>query len=458
MELSDERLSNKKIISYSIPTFSLSIIFMTVAIYLPNYYTDNLGVTAGMLSWVFLIGRIWDAVTDPAMGHISDRTRTRWGRRRPYFLLSALPIWFFFYLIWSPNPLLSSTRLFVHLLVCYLLLYTFWTMFNIPHYSLGMELTPDYHERSRLFGGRQAFSIVGVIIGVLIPLLFARIAGSKLIGYSCMGAIIGGLSALLIILVFFLVKEREGSIDRPTFPFYKGLRITFKNRAFVILMLTYMISLVGQSFIAPLALYMAKYVLKADEGIIMIISPTYLIFSLLSIPLWLSLSKKYGKKKTWSGAMAIGIIGYLIVFILQEGMWLFWLMCTVPTGLAAGCTMVLGPSIQADVIDSDELETGSRREGAFIGVLSFVDKTALGIAVFIGLQGLELIGYVPNVEQTKIVITGIKFLYSILPGVLTFFALLIFQMFPMTEEVHSEIRAKLDAKKIEDTAVETAGS
>jgi len=458
MTLTDERLSNREIITYSLPTFSISIITLTVAIYLPNYYTDDLGVSAGMLSWVFLIGRIWDAVTDPTIGHISDRTRTRWGRRRPYFLLSALPIWLFYYLIWSPNPSLSSTGLFVYLLICYLFLYTFWTIFNIPHYSLGMELTSDYHDRSRLFGGRQVFFIAGIIIGILVPLPFAKMMGSKLVGYSWMSAIVGGICALLIIVMFFLIKERQGEIDKPKLSFFKGLRITFKNRAFVILMLTYMISLVGQSFITPLGLYFAKYVLKVGEWVIMPTSVTYILCSLLSIPLWLSLSKKYGKKKAWTAAMLLGTVGYSITFALQEGMWIAWILCTLPVGIASGCTMILGPSIQADVIDSDELETGSRREGAFIGVLSFVDKAAIGIAVFVGLQGLELIGYIPNVEQTQVVITGIKIVYCILPTVLTLIAVIIFQMFPITQEVHAEIRAKIDARKIDDAAVETAGS
>ncbi len=141
MTLKDEQLPIGQILSYALPTFSTATIMMTVAIYLPNFYTDELGLTAGMLSWVFLFGRIWDAVTDPTMGHISDRTHTRWGRRRPYFLLSALPIWLFYYLIWSPSPSLSTNGLFVHLLICYFLLYTFFNFTN-NLFALNQEGVP----------------------------------------------------------------------------------------------------------------------------------------------------------------------------------------------------------------------------------------------------------------------------------------------------------------------------
>ena len=457
MASTDERLSIGQILSYSLPTFSTAMIMMTVAIYLPNYYTDELGVTAGMLSWVFLFGRVWDAVTDPTLGHLSDRTRTRWGRRRPYFLFSALPIWFFYYLIWAPSPSLSTNGIFVHLLICYILLYTFWTIFNIPYYSLGLELTPEYHERSRLFGGRQFFSVAGIVMGTLAPAVFANVGGSKLVGYPRMAAVFGGLAVVLILIMFFRTKERSESVKHPTFSFIKGLGVTFRNRAFVILMLTYLTSLIGQSFITPLAIYMCKYVVKM-EWVTQPLILFYMAGSLLSIPLWLHLSKTIGKNGAWITALLVGGVGYALVYTVHEGTWLRFILLAIPTGAANGCNMILGPSIKADVIDSDELETGTRREGTFVGVWSFIDKAAIGLAVFVGLQGLHIIGYVPNVEQTKVVITGITVLYSLLPAFLNIAAIFIFLKFPLTREVHAEIREQLDARKSDAAVAETAGS
>jgi Na+/melibiose symporter-like transporter len=259
-----ERLGAAQILGYSLPALVTAMILVSVAIYLPNYYTDELGVSAGMLSWVFLVGRIWDAITDPVMGHVSDRTRTRWGRRRPYFLVAALPLWLVFYLIWSPSPDLGRSGTYLHLMVCYLVLYTFWTVFSIPYLSLGMELTPVYHERTRLFAGRQGFYLAGTAIGMLAPPAFAGMLGDKVSGYSLMAAVFGGLGVALILIAFAQVRERPHLAAHETFPFFHGMRVTLRNRAFVVLLTVYLFSLVGGSFVAPLSLYIAKYVIKAE--------------------------------------------------------------------------------------------------------------------------------------------------------------------------------------------------
>ena len=445
MKETAERLRVEQILSYSLPAFVTAMILVSVAIYLPNFYTDELGVSAGMLSWVFLIGRVWDAVTDPVMGHISDRTRTRWGRRRPYFLIAALPLWIVFTLIWSPSSSLGPSGTFVHLLVCYLVLYTFWTVFSIPYLSLGMELTSVYHERTRLFAWRQGFYVAGTAVGMLAPAAFAGAFGDKLAGYSVMAVVFGGLGVVLILIAFVRVRERPHGSMHETFPFLEGLRLTLRNRAFVVLLAVYLFSLVGASFIAPLSLYIAKYVIKA-EWVMRYVMLAYLAGSLLSIPLWLRLSARIGKNKTWSAALALATVGYALSYTYHEGTWERWIVLAVVVGAAAGCGLTLGPAIQADVIDSDELETGRRREGAFVGIWSFADKAGVGLAVFIGLQGLDAIGYRPNVDQTPTVIEGMKFLYCLLPAVFHLIALLVFQRFPITPEVHAGIRAQLDVR------------
>jgi GPH family glycoside/pentoside/hexuronide:cation symporter len=380
------------------------------------------------------------------MGYVSDRTRSRWGRRRPYFLLSALPLWAAFYLIWAPSSSLSPTGTFLHLLICYLALYTFWTVFSIPYLSLGMELTPDYHERTRVFGVRQGFYIAGTALGMLAPGFFASGMGDKLAGYSLMGAIFGALMVVMIAIAFVRIRERTTPAESHGFPFFEGLRVTFRNRAFRVLLFVYLFSVVGGSFIAPLSLFIAKYVIQA-EWAMKYVMLAYLVGSLGSIPLWLRLSRTYGKQKTWTWALLLATVGYAISFSYHEGTWIRWIILAVVVGAGNGCTMTLGPAVSADVIDSDELETGKRREGAFVGVWSFVDKAAVGLAVFVGLQGLDAIGYEPNVEQNADVIAGMKFLYCLLPAIFHLAALIIFQRFPITPEVHADIRAQLDARR-----------
>jgi GPH family glycoside/pentoside/hexuronide:cation symporter len=453
--LSGERLEGSRVLGYGLPSFGTAMILISVALYLPNYYTDELGVTAGMLGWVFLLGRVWDAVTDPLMGHLSDRTRSRWGRRRPWFLVSALPLWLVFYLIWAPGNDLTPSDPFVHLLVCYLALYTFWTVFNIPYQSLGMELTPHYHERTRLFGVRQAFYIAGTAAGMLAPQIFAEVMGSKEAGYARMGAIFGGVTLLLILLAFLRVREEGGTAARGTPPFLRGLQITFRNRAFLVLLGVYLFSVVGGSFIAPLTLYVAKYVIR-EEWVVKYVMLAWLVGSLASIPMWLALSRRWGKNRTWSVALVVATAAYALSYSYHEGTWVRWILLAVVVGAASGCTMTLGPAIAADVIDSDELDTGRRREGAFVGVWSFADKAAVGLAVFLGMQGLELFGYRPNVEQAPAVVEGMKFLYCLLPAIFHLAAVLVFQRFPITPEVHADIRRQLDARSQAAASVPSA--
>jgi GPH family glycoside/pentoside/hexuronide:cation symporter len=190
---------------------------------------------------------------------------------------------------------------------------------------------------------------------------------------------------------------------------------------------------------------MAKYVIKA-EWVVPLVMLSYLAGSVGSIPFWIRLSRRVGKNRTWSVGMALGTIGYAASYSYHEGTWLLWIILAAVVGAANGCSMTFGPAISADVIDSDQLQTGTRREGAFVGVWSFLDKAAIGLAVFLGMQGLERIGYVPNVDQTETVISGMKLLYCVLPAVLHLVALLVFQKFPITPEVHARIRAELDAR------------
>jgi len=444
------RLSGAQMVSYGLPAFGAALVLISVAVYLPNYYTDDLGLSAGLLGWVLLVGRLWDAVTDPLMGYVSDRTRSRLGRRRPYFLLATLPLWLAFYLTWAPEEGLSPRALFVHVLLAYLVLYTFWTVFWVPYISLGMELTPDYHERTRLFGVRQAFFLLGMAGGMLLPELFARAAGGPAGGYPRMAALFGGVCCALILVAFARLRERpRASLEHA--PLVAGLRITFRNRAFVILMLTYLAALVGGSFIAPLTLYVAKYVIVARE-VVPFVMLSYLVGSVLSIPLWVRLSARRGKNATWTAGMLLATAVYTTSFYYHEGTWELWVVLAALIGAAHGCTTTLGPSLMADVIDSDQLETGQRREGAFMGIWSFLDKAAVGIAIFVGLQGLALVGYQPNQEQPQEVVLGIKLLYCILPALCYLVAILLFRRFPLTPEAHARIRAALDARMERETA------
>jgi sugar (glycoside-pentoside-hexuronide) transporter len=441
--MKDSRLSSKQLLNYGFPAFGISIMLVAQTVYLPIFYTDTLLLGARLLGFAFLTGKIWDAVTDPLVGYLSDRTRSRWGRRRPYFLLSSFPLAVIFFFIWSPQAS-SNTGLFVHLLILYLIFYTFWTVFSVPYISLGAELSPDYHDRTRLFGARQILGLAGAVIGTVL-FDFIRFTDDLRKGYSLLAGAVGLFTMTLILIMFRGIRENPDFQTREPISFFAGLKTTFRNRAFLILLIVFLLLMVGGSFLYPLTPYIAKYVVGLPK-LVRYVVLCYIGGAAVSVYLWVTMARRIGKNKTLTISMLIASVAYFLAVTYHQGTWLRWLILATVAGTGFGCALTIAPSIAADVIDSDELETGRRREGGFFGVWTFVEKSIVGLAVPIGLIGLHLFGYEPNVEQTPRVILGMKLLYCILPGTCHVAAALIFQKFPITPEVHARIRDELDRR------------
>jgi GPH family glycoside/pentoside/hexuronide:cation symporter len=215
--------------------------------------------------------------------------------------------------------------------------------------------------------------------------------------------------------------------------------------------IAFVVALVGNAFIPILILYIADYVVGI-EGAAPYVIFTYILMAAVSVPWWTRLSRRIGKKETWSRALILGSVVFALGTYIHEGTWLAWVVMAVFAGFAYGCTMAMAPSMMADVIDMDELLTGKRREGAYFGIWSFIDKSALGLAVFVGMYALDLAGYVPNVDQTPRVIWTIKTLYFILPAICFAVACYLLRYYPITQQEHERIRAEIEAKKSARTA------
>ncbi len=420
--------------------------FVTVAIYLSKFYTDTLLLAPAFIAWTFLIGRFWDGLTDPIMGYVSDATKSRLGRRRPYFLVSAIPVAIAYFYLWSPPDGLKDWALFVHLTLAYLATYTFWTVFSIPHNSLGAELTMDYHERTRLTGVREALGLLGTLLGTVAPALFASRFGGEARGFSYMAATVGGLTAVFILICYFSVSENLAFQKQTRIAIGEGLKTLYRNRPFRTLVVAFVVALVGNAFVPLLFLYVAEYLVglpKAAPYVIM----TYILMAALSIVFWTRLSRRIGKKETWTRALILSSVTFALGTYLHEGTYVVWFLMAVFAGFGYGCTMALAPSMMADVIDMDELETGRRREGAHFGVWSFIDKSALGLAVFVGMYALQLMGYVPNQEQTPGVIWTLRILYCVVPAICFATSAYLLRYYPITFKEHGRIRRLIEEQK-----------
>lgn len=437
----------KKLV-YAAPAIPLAVIGIPVYVFLPKFYTDTIGLSITTVGFLLMAVRLFDALTDPVIGYLSDRTVSRFGRRKPYIALGALGLSVSILFLFRP-PDLSVDSLNFYFGGWLFALFFFWTMITIPYESLGPELTPDYHERTSLFAFRDGFLIVGTLLAAASPLLID--SGMKLFGeipgekerFSVMAFIFAPM--IVIFCLYCIYKIREADVPENTTGLFKGISSVFKNKPFVILIAGYTISALGSNLPATLILYYVEYVLKAPnaEGFLLI----YFLTGIVFLPLWIVVSRKVGKKLAWIVSMVINTGAFSIVFFLGPGDAFIYGVLVFFSGVGFGAGLALPSSIQADVIDYDQLKTGQRREGQYIGLWAIAKKLAAAVGIGIGLLLLGQTGYQPNVEQTDSTVTMLRVLYALVPCLCNVISIIIISFYPISEKKHTLIRNEIDHAK-----------
>jgi len=450
-----EQLKGSTILTYGIGQLGLSMMGVAVYVHLAKFYTDVALLPPALVGLAVLLGRVGDAFVDPAMGFISDSTQTRWGRRRPYVLLSALPAALCFYLLWAPPAAWSGIGLFVYFTATYFALFIFWTIGTIPYHSWGAELSLDHHERTRLVAVREVFSVIGIVLGTLGPPLALFFYPQVRVAFGRMAATFGVIGTVTILIPALLIPERAEFQGRQPLPPWEGVRTTLRNRSFRTLLATYFFTSVAGAVPAPLIPYMAEYVLQTPKLLPAYIL-VYLLVGILSLPVWVRVSHRLGKKDTWSLSLVVAVLVSGAMFALGPGRSTLFFVLLALGGVSLGGGLALPASMQADVIDQDELETGKRREGAYFGLWALVTKAAAAVTLFIALQMLGWAGYAPNVEQTPQVVLTMRLLYSLFPGVCYLAALATFQRYPITQAVHQDIQTRIAARAAAAPSAEVA--
>ena len=452
-----ERVPWRTVVAYGAPATGAGYMYLILSLYVMKFATDTLLIAPAVMGVIYSLSRIWDAISDPLVGYLSDRTTSRYGRRRTWIIASSLPIALGFYMVFAPPMDLSQDALGIWMGVAIIGFYSAMTLFFVPHLSLGAELTTDYHERSRLFGARHAAYIIGSILS-LISLQFLinrEIDGGdvrELAGELALLAV----GVMFILVIYSAVKLRE----RPEFqgrtmgsPF-EAFRDVWQNRHARLLIIVTFIENVGSAAIAALTLYVTHYVVGAPAwGPIIILA--YMLPSSASVSLWLPLSRRFGKIRVWMGGMLLTGTSFGAMFLLpfmeSETLRLVWIIVMAFfAGLANGCGGTIGPSVQGDVIDYDEFKTGERKEGAYFAAWNFVYKGATGFMLLMTGFALEWSGFQPNVEQTMEVKMTMVTLYGLFPLVCYAIGAYLFSKFELDETAYTKIRASLDAKAASD--------
>ncbi|GIW45143.1 MAG: hypothetical protein KatS3mg077_2425 [Candidatus Binatia bacterium] len=436
-----EQVSLGTLLVYGAPSFAGAAMLVPILIHMPKFYSDVVLVPLGYLALAIAIARALDALADPFLGWLTDH-RTRFGRRLPYIAfwspLCALAFWALF----DPPGGLSPPAAAVWFGAMFVLYSVFHTAYGLPYWALGAELTLDYHERSKLFGVREGFSILGTICASVAPGVFVsyfRLSEREAFGW--IGLVFGVLLVATCYGVVLWIRERPGFAERSSNPFAPGVRRALRNRPFRILLATYVVSSITGAIPGTLMPYYNAYVLQPpnEAGWLSILLGVYFSSAFVCLPGWVLLARRVGKKQAWLASFFMGITGGAGLFFLGPGDWIPAMVLIAWAGSSFGAGLFLGPAMQADVIDYDELLTGRRREAQYSAFWGMLPKLVAIPSAAVPIAILGSIGYVPNQPQTPEVVFAIKAIFALTPAVFACLAFLIAVRFPISENIHREI-------------------
>ena len=434
--------------AYALPALSLAVIGIPVYVYLPKFYTDVIGVNIATVGALLMAVRLFDAVTDPVIGYVSDRTSGRFGRRKPYIALGALGLAAAILFLFQP-PVLTAEAMTLYFGFWLFALFFFWTLITIPYESLGPELTTDYHERTLLFSVRDGFLILGTLLAAATPVLIDEIMTSfgrpptEKERFSIMAYLFAPMIVVFSLVCICRIKEK---FNRPmTDHLLKGFFDVVRNRPFMILIAGYTVSALGSNLPATLILFYVEYVLQARNAEIFLL--IYFVTGVAFLPMWIAISRTTGKKRAWILSMVINTGAFSGVFFLGPGDAAIYGGLVFLSGIGFGAGLALPSAIQADVIDYDQLLTGQRREGRYIGLWSIAKKLAAALGIGIGLLLLGRTGYSPNVAQTASTVFMLKVLYALVPCLCNVVSIAIIRFYPISEQEHARIRNEIERRQ-----------
>jgi Na+/melibiose symporter-like transporter len=438
-ERAEPRLSAGRLLAYGGLGLPLAALNLPLYVYLPAFYAETAGLGLATVGLVLFGARLLDALSDPLIGELSDRTRSRLGRRRPWLLLACPLLLGATWMLFRPALPVSAGYLLVWSCAAYLA----WTLMLLPYTAWGGELSRDYHERSRIAGVREGCVIGGILLAAGLPVLLGIDAGER-------GAILAALvwSMLLLLpplLLALLLLVPEGDPgERTPLEMRRGLALAWHNHPFRRLLAAYFLNGIANGLPATLFLIFTADRLQRPEagGPLLLL---YFVAGIAAIPFWLRLSYRVGKHRAWAGAMLWASAAFVWVPLLGPGdLWAFALICAL-SGIALGADLALPASLQADVVDLDWLASGRRRTGLLFAFWSMTTKLSLALAVGIAFPLLALAGFAAGGDNSEVALGTLAALYGLLPVAIKLAASALVWNFPITEASQAEVRARLAA-------------
>ncbi len=427
-------------LGWAVGTHGTSSMFAILTFYLLFYMTNILGINIFIAGWVIFLSKAYDFVTDPLVGHLSDRTKSRYGRRRPYLFFGALASFAAVAALFNP-PALGDTGIIVYVTLILLLFATGYTLFNVPYLTMPAEITPHYHERTVLMSYRMVFIATAGLITIG--------GGAQFIGnfpeveaYSLIGWVMGGLIGLAMLTTFLATQSlpQLEVTDTTKFSVGEQLRLILENRPFFIYLLAKLGGLMAQASITSSLLYFGTYVLMRQDELIFAFGVSITIGQLGAIPLWRVTSRFFGKRKMFMVASigyALTTLTFLLSTAAEPGFILNFRV--VVLGAFTSGILMMGFAILPDTMDYDRRRTGIGREGIYAGIYGTMEKLAQAIGPLIFANFLGVMGFVSakageTVEQPESAITTMTLGVAVIPSVCSLSAAVAMWFYDLSEE------------------------
>lgn len=440
-------LSRRLKVLYSTGDLSTSIPLVLIMFFQLYFLTDIAGLRPDYAGWAIGAGRVWDAVNDPLFGLISDRIRSRRGRRRVVLLYSAVPLGLAFMTMWLVPPF-GQAGMAVYYALTFIVFDTLFTMIHVSYNALTPEIARDYDERSSLNGYRMVFSIGGNLFAVILATVLGWYVGSSRALFIILGAGLGCIAMIPPWIVYRVTRERQIPPQAPQMPMRQAMRATLSNRPFVMVMGLYLFSWTTASILSAVLVYFANYYLRVPE------QANYYVLTaqtsaLAFIPFWVWMAQRLDKRRAFIIGTASWIMVCIAVTLLRPDQAGLAYLTAALSGSGIATAYFLPWAMIPDVVELDELKTGLRREGSFYAFASFFQKLGTGLAIWALGQALALTGYVtpiagqPLPPQPPQAVLAIRWTMGLVPAILLTIAILFAWRYPITRESHRAMRAEL---------------
>ncbi len=431
-----------------------------VSFYYLYFLTDVIRLNPGLAGTVILISKVYDSITDPFEGVLADRTRTRLGRRRPYLLFGIPFVFLSFFLLFYPTAFETEFARFGFVVFSYLFFSTVVSLVMLNYNALQAELTLDYNERTTLSSVRIFFSTLSSILCALLPLEIVKGFADVRQGYITMALIFGAFFAVPFIATVAATRERK-EFQKPLERFeWNTFLAPFRMRTFVYSLLMYLLAFVAIDTVSSVIVYFMKYyLLRGNEA--NYVSGALLVVQVISLPLFVNLSRKIGKTRSYMLGGAIWVVMMLLSLLInpQSPAFIIYVFASL-VGIGTGGIVVMMYAIFPDIPDVDELVSGQRREGIYSALVTFMRKLSSALAIFIVSQALGWAGYVSPMSQvidgvTKLIEQPqpesfqlvLRLIFAFVPPILVGIALIFAARFPLTPQRHQRLNALLAARR-----------